>query len=175
MCLRLSATDVPLQEIKCNRLGLPQKQMILNRIALRADHEIFYVTAQKKYVSLLQQAKDKNLTYNYLAGILVLEIVKKYNDDIAIHFDQHSVKVASMNSLPDYLKIKAYTKGNFQHSMQVGQFDSRTMYNLQTADMIAGIVNAAYITQSKHLLSIIESRLEAKIQFPNNLFDRKLF
>ena len=101
LCLQLSDTDTPLKEVKCNRLDLPQKQMILNRIALRADHEIFYITAQKKYVSLLQQAKDKNLTYNYLAGMLVLEIVRKYNDDITIHFDQHSTKVASMNSLPD--------------------------------------------------------------------------
>lgn len=174
-CLDYSPTSKPLRELKANALSFPQKQDILKKIATRADHEIFYITAQKKHVTMLQQGRDKNLVYNYLAGILTLEIIKKYNDDICLKFDQRTTKVASMNSLKDYIKLKAYTTGNFQHSLAVGQYDSHSMYNLQTADILAGTINGSYARQNRHLLGIIEQRLEAKIEFPIAKFDKRLY
>lgn len=174
-CLDYSPTDTPLRELKANGLSFPQKQELLNKISVRADHEIFYITAQKKYVTMLQQGRDKNLVYNYLAGILVLEIIKKYNDDICLNFDQRTTKVASMNSLKDYIKIKAYTTGEFRHTLNVGQYDSHSMYNLQTADILAGIINGSYVRQNSHLIKIIETRLEAKIEFPRKKFDKGLY
>lgn len=174
-CLDYSPNGKPLLELKANQLTFPQKQDILNKIAVRADHEIFYITAQKKYVTMLQQGRDKNLVYNYLAGILVMEIIRKYNDDICLNFDQRTTKVASMNSLKDYIRIKAYTTGRFQHTLHIGQYDSRSMYNLQTADILAGIINGSYVRTSKHLLSIIEARLESKIQFPKEKFDKNIY
>ena len=174
-CLDYSPTNTPLRELKANSLSFPQKQQLLNKISTRADHEIFYITAQKQHVTMLQQGRDKNLVYNYLAGILVMEIIKKYNDDICLNFDQRTTKVASMNSLKDYIRIKAYTTGGFQHNLHVGQYDSHSMYNLQTADIVAGIVNGSYVRQNKHLIGIIEERLEAKIEFPREKFDKGLY
>ncbi len=174
-CLKYSSDTTPLSELKANRLSLPQKQELLQKIAVRADHEIFYITAQKQHITMLQQGRDKNLVYNYLAGILTLEIIKKYNDDICLNFDQRTTKVASMNSLNDYIRLKAYTTGKFQHTLVVGQYDSKAMYNLQTADILAGVVNGSYVHQNKHLLKIIEQRLEAKIEFPIAKFDKRLY
>jgi hypothetical protein len=175
LCLTYSLDGVPLRELKANGLSFPQKQEVLRRIALRADHEIFYITAQKRHVTMLQQGRDKNLVYNYLAGILALEIIKKYNDDICLKFDQRTTKVASMNSLKDYVKLKAYTTGSFQHSIEANQFDSHSIYNLQTADILAGTINGSYVRQNRHLLQIIEQRLEAKIEFPITKFDKRLY
>lgn len=124
---------------------------------------------------MLQQDRDKNLVYNYLAGILVMEIIKKYNDDICLNFDQRTTKVASMNSLKDYIRIKAYTAGGFRHTLHVGQYDSHSMYNLQTADILAGVINGSYVRQNRHLLKIIEARLEARIEFPQEKFDKSLY
>lgn len=174
-CLRFSLDDHPLKELKCNKLSFTQKQAILNKITARADHEIFYITAQKKYVALLQQNRDKNLVYNYLAGILSMEIIKKYNDDVSINFDQRTTAVASMNSLTDYIKIKAYTSGNFKHNLHVSQFDSRSMYNLQAADIIAGIINYSYMNQKKHLINLMEAHFEVKIEFPRDKFEKSLW
>ena len=174
-CLDYSPTGSPLRELKANSLSFPRKQQLLNKISTRADHEIFYITAQKQHVTMLQQGRDKNLVYNYLAGILVMEIIKKYNDDICLNFDQRTTKVASMNSLKDYIRIKAYTAGGFQHTLHVGQYDSHSMYNLQTADILAGIINGSYVRQNKHLIQIIEERLEAKIEFPREKFDKSLY
>lgn len=172
-CLVLSTTNTPLREIKSNSLSIPQKQELLLKMSKRPDHEIFYITAQKKHVTMLQQGRDKNLVYNYLAGILTREITKKYDDDICIYFDQHTTKVASVNSLKDYIRIEEYKRG-FRHELQVGYFDSHSMYNLQAADMIAGAVNSSYMMQNKHLLSIIRGRVETQIEFPQAKFDKSL-
>lgn len=174
-CKKFSNTNTPLPEIKCNELSFPQKQSLLNKITTRPDCEIFYITAQKEHVSLLNQGRDKNLVYNYLAGMLCVKIAKTYNDDIQLNFDQRSTRVASMNSLKDYVRTTVYTKVPSQNAINVAQFDSRTMYNLQAADILAGSINSSYILNNKHLINIIKPRIESVIEFPHREFSPKLY
>ncbi len=101
-----------LAEIKSCSLSFMQRQRILNKIVSRADNDIYYLAIYKKNVTLLNQDKPKNLVYNYFAKILTDMIFEKYNDDFRIVFDQRSTCVESMNSLPVYIKIGAYTNHN---------------------------------------------------------------
>ena len=164
-----------LSEIKSWSLSFSQRQRILNKIVSRADNDIYYLAIYKKNVTLLNQDKPKNLVYNYFAKILTDMIFAKYNDDFRIIFDQRSTCVESMNSLPDYITIGAYTNHNHaDKNVEVLQRDSKTLYNLQAADIIAGTVYYAYKDSRKHFLDIIGSRVVKKDEFPRNNFKGSL-
>lgn len=164
-----------LSEIKSWSLSFSQRQRILNKIVSRADNDIYYLAIYKKNVTLLNQDKPKNLVYNYFAKILTDMIFAKYNDDFRIIFDQRSTCVESMNSLPDYITIGAYTNHNHaDKNVEVLQRDSKTLYNLQAADVIAGTVYYAYKDSRKHFLDIICSRVVKKDEFPRNNFKGSL-
>ena len=164
-----------LPEIKSYSLSFSQRQRILNKIVSRADNDIYYLAIYKKNVTLLNLDKPKNLVYNYFAKILTDMIFSKYNDDFRIIFDQRSTCVKSMNSLPDYITIGAYT--NYNHAdknVEVIQRDSKTLYNLQAADIIAGTVYYAYKDSYRHFLDIISPRIVKKDEFPRRNFKNSL-
>lgn len=164
-----------ISEIKSWSLSFSQRQRILNKIISRADNDIYYLAIYKKNVTLLNQDKPKNLVYNYFAKVLTDMIFAKYNDDFRIIFDQRSTCVESMNSLPDYITIGAYTNHNHaDKNVEVLQRDSKTLYNLQTADVIAGTVYYAYKDSRKHFLGIIGPRVVKKDEFPRNNFKGSL-
>lgn len=163
-------------EIKSSSLKFEQRQRILSKIIKKADVDIFYLAAYKPNVALLSQGKSKNLVYNYLAKLLTDMIFSKYNDDFVITFDQRSTCVESMNSLPDYIEINAYTRHNhFDKNILVRQRDSKTTYNLQTADVIAGTVYQAYKKNSKHFLNLLAPRIIKADEFPRTKFKNSLF
>lgn len=164
-----------LSEIKSWSLSFAQRQRILNKIVSRADNDIYYLAIHKKNVFLLNQGKPKNLVYNYFAKILTDMIFSKYNDDFTIIFDQRSTCVKSMNSLPDYITISAYTNHNHaDKDVKVIQRDSKTVYNLQAADVIAGTVYHAYKDSRRHFLNIIKPRIIKQDEFPRTNFEGSL-
>lgn len=170
-CLRVAqeSYNVPLQELKSSLLSFQQRQRILGKITARADVDFFYIVFDKPHVTLLQTQKPKNLVYNYFAKLLTDLIFAKYNDSFRIVFDQRSTCVHSMNSLPDYIKISAFIDHpNINQNIEVFQHDSRTMYNLQAADLLAGTVYQAYCRQKRHFLRLIEDRVVKKSEFPGN-------
>lgn len=164
-----------LSEIKSSRLTFVQRQRILNKIISKADNDIYYLSVYKKNVALLNQGKPKNLVYNYFAKLLTDMIFSKYSDDFKIVFDQRSTCVKSMNSLTDYITIGAYTNHNHaDKDVEVIQRDSKTLLNLQAADMIAGTVYRVYNNSNKHFFKIIKPRIVKFDEFPRNNFTGKL-
>lgn len=158
-------------EIKSSHLNFKQRQRIINKIIKRADVDIYFLVAYKKNVSLLREDKPKNLVYNYFAKLLTDMIFAKYNDDFKIIFDQRCTSVKSMNSLPDYITIGAYTKHNHtDKNVEVLQRDSRTLNNLQTADIIAGTVFQAYKYHNAHFLKMLAPRIVKCDEFPKANF-----
>ena len=169
-CLRLSGSSTPLDELKFHDLNFTDRQRILNRFTCRDDHSIHYIVARKPKLTLLQQGREKNLVYNFLAGLLVCRIVRQYSDDISICFDQRSTKVTSLSSLKDYILVKAYTTCGFNHKITVEQCDSKSVYNLQVADIFAGAINGSYMRTNNHMIDIIRPRIVTSIQFPHDAF-----
>ena len=164
-----------IREIKASKLSFEQRQRIINKITSRADVDLYYLVVYKKNATLLNQGKPKNLVYNYFAKLLTDMIFAKYNDDFEIIFDQRSTCVESMNSLPDYITINAYTRHNHvDKEVTVIQRDSRTLENLQAADVISGTVYHAYTYAHPHFLSMIKPRVIKRDEFPRNNFKGSL-
>ncbi|MDO5480886.1 MAG: DUF3800 domain-containing protein [Candidatus Saccharibacteria bacterium] len=162
-------------EIKSSKLRFERRQRIINKITSHADIDLYYLVVYKKNATLLRQGKPKNLTYNYFAKLLTDMIFAKYNDDFEIIFDQRATCVKSMNSLPDYITINAYTRHNHANrEVTVIQRDSKTLENLQTADVISGTVYHAYTYAHPHFLNMIKPRVIKMDEFPRNNFEGSL-
>lgn len=162
-------------EIKSSSLSFKRRQRIINKMTSRADVDFYYLVVYKKNAILLNQGKPKNLVYNYFAKLLTDMIFAKYNDNFKIVFDQMSTCVQSMNSLPDYITINAYTRHNHvDKEVTVIQRDSKTLENLQAADVLAGTVYHAYTYRHAHFLKMIEPRVIKKDEFPKNNFKGSL-
>lgn len=156
----------PLDEIKTTLLKFEQKQALLNELALRPDHEIFILVADKNHLTFELSEKSRNIGYNYLCGVLAKRILKKYNYGICLTFDGRTTKVTSRDSLLDYLRIKGNIEWGYKHKLEVKQADSRAVYCLQAADLLANVSYRAYRDDKKHLLNIVESRIETIVEFP---------
>lgn len=80
-----------------------------------------------------------------------------------------------MNSLLDYITINTYTRYNHVNKeITVVQYDSKTLENLQAADVISGTVYHAYTYACPHFLNMIEPRAIKKDEFPRNNFKGSL-
>lgn len=160
-----------IQELKSCSLNFVQRQRILNKLTSKADVDIFYLVVDKEKVALLQQQKPKNLVYNYFAKLLTDKIFEKYSGDFYIVFDQRATAVKSMNSLTDYITINAYTSFPLVHQeVLVSQKDSKTEYNLQTADLVAGTIYKAYNQQKSHFIRLLSGRVISASEFPRTGF-----
>lgn len=160
-----------IEEIKSSLLTFPQRQRILNKIVARTDVDLYYLVVDKNQVDLLQYKKPKNLVYNYFAKLLTDRVFAKYHDDFSIIFDQRSTSVKSTYSLIDYITINAYTLFHqVENSIEVRQMDSKTAYNLQAADILAGTVYQAYTSQKRHFLELIKGSLANADEFPECCF-----
>lgn len=114
--------------------------------------------------------KDKNLCYNYLSSLLFKPILKGLADNIQIILDNHTVKVASINSLTDYIKLEAYSKWDFNHELAFEYKDSMDVKNLQAIDIIANTIYRRYTYKQKHPYGLIEPKFLHHIKFPYSKF-----
>ena len=160
-----------IEEIKSYQLKFSQRQRILNKMIAKPDMDIFYLVIYKPSTSLLNHHTTQNLIYNYFAKLLTDMIFAHYDDDYNVVFDQRTTCVKSMNSLTDYIKINAYTRHkHFERDIQVMQRDSKTLYNLQTADLIVGTVYQAYTKHKRHFLDMLAPRIVQFDEFPRGTF-----
>lgn len=166
-CLKYSKEDAPLPEIKSNALGFEQLQELLNKMALRPDYSLFILVADKQH---LKTNLDHNLYYNYLSGVLIQRILSKYADDVRITFDARDVKQTSLTSIADYLKIKAAIDWGFKYTLQVARKDSRTVFCLQAADLVAHVAYKKYSADGNHLFGLLRPRIEKLVAFPRGKF-----
>lgn len=166
-CLDLSPDNSkPLDEVHSTLLTFEQRQDLLNKLSHRADHEIFLLVADKNHLTFELSDKNRNIGYNYLAGILVKRLVRKYNDDIQLTFDGRSTKVTSRDSLLDYLRIKSNIEWGYKHNLELKQADSRNVYCLQAADLLANVTYRAYRDDQQHLLDLARPRIDTVVEFP---------
>jgi len=87
---------------------------------------------------------------------------------VYILLDNHSTKVKSINSLQDYIKLKAYTQWGFDKDLRINYINSKYSKVIQVTDVIASCIRAKYHHNNPHLynkLTITES-----IKFPIGKF-----
>ncbi len=171
-CLEYAPGDQPLPEIHATHLGFERKQKLISKMITRADHQVFILAADKRHLSFQLAAQNRNIGYNYLAGILVKGIVRKFDEDICLTFDERSTKVTSRDSLLDYLRMKASFEWGYRRRLEFCQADSRQVYCLQAADLVANVSYRAYQYQHTHLLDLLRPRIEQVVEFPYAKFNR---
>lgn len=155
----------PLSEIKGTHLTFPQRQQLINSMLSKDDFRIVYITADKKYLTpeLFQR---KSICFNYLTQHMLRPIIKETNEDIELILDNRNIKVASGNTLRDYLEIEAITKWDYKHKIHLKYLDSKNSKNLQAVDVIANTIFQKYERHCTHSYRLLEPQIRYGKRFP---------
>ena len=91
---------------------------------------------------------------------LVLPKKIKQQKIITLIPDERSIKVASGNSLIDYLQIKLWFELNSETVIEYYPLESHTSLNLQYIDWISYIIWKRYEDKESKVLDILKKRIE---------------
>lgn len=161
-----------LPEVHATDLNFPKKQFLINKLIKQQDYNVSYIIADKMMIKKKPLFQNNNLLFNYLLSFLVKDIIKANTDDIYLHLDNRTQKVASANSLKEYIQIKAYAEWGFTKNLFFEYRDSKESKALQMADLIANCIRRKYqwrIDDFYSRLNIIKS-----IRFPQANFRDEL-
>lgn len=170
--IRRFAKKQRLVEVKGSRLGFPEKEYLFKELAGGNDSYVSYIVVDKLNIERKKILEDKNLCYNYVASFLLRAILKAVDEDVHIHLDNHTVRVGSINSFCDYIKIKAITEWNFQHEIFIEYVDSKNSKLIQCVDIAANEIWSKYNHGTKHLYGLLP--IKHSIQFPAAKFNKNL-
>ncbi len=155
-------------EIKASKLKFAQKQNLLYKLSKVSDNKISYIVADKLNIESQKLLRDTNLCFNYLFMHLVKKIISNAKENVNMLIDEHTLKVESINSLKDYLRIKAYTEWGFKNNLNISFIDSKNSKLVQTADLAANTIYARYNYNKKHLYNMLN--ISESIKFPYKNF-----
>lgn len=119
---------------------------------------IISITVDKRNVKT-HIRDDPNKLYNYMIGLALPKKIK-HQDRVTLIPDKRSIKVASGNSLIDYLKIKPWFEFDSKTIIDYQPLESHTALNLQFIDWISNIIWNKYEDGEIEALNIFEKRIE---------------
>jgi len=153
-----------LQEIHATHTSFPVKQRILNKIAKIQDITIYYLAVEqdKIHKNLILYP---NICYNYLIGLLLEDIILEAQNNVDIILDNHSTEVGSLNSLHEYLKIKAFTEWGHNYNFRSQFMESHKVWGIQMIDVIANSIFTHYNYNKSSLYKITKHYYKSK-KFP---------
>ncbi len=160
-----------LPEIKASQLSVPRKQEIFNKLCSANDYTVSYIVVDKWHIDNKKLFEDKNILYNYLFSFLVKKTIKSTQEDLNFLLDNHSTKVKSINSLADYIRLKAYTQFDCHHNVYLAYTDSKNSKIVQTVDIIANAIWAHYNYKTSHFYNMLT--ISESIHFPQAKFGTK--
>lgn len=85
--------------------------------------------------------QDSNKLYNYMVNLLLTKEMSRHAEVTFIP-DQRTIKVKSGNSMHDYIQTELWFTMNAVTKLSTKPQDSKTVYGLQLADLVAGIVQS---------------------------------
>lgn len=128
-------------ELKAATTKLGRRNDFCHRLT-GLDCSAHYLVVNKSRVKP-ELRKDTNILYNYLTGMLLTPLMSPLRE-ACIHLDNRTIKVASGNSLHDYLRIKLWFEMNSVVNVKFAYLDSRECLGIQTADFVANAVYRNY-------------------------------
>lgn len=126
-------------------------------VSTHADIKLLSITVKKENVHE-HIRKDANKLYNYMIGLSLLDEMKKHSKMIFTP-DQRSIKVASGNSLNDYLQTTLWFEKNAQTKLITRSCDSKTSKAIQIADMLAGAVQMHFEDRKSDIWQILKPHI----------------
>lgn len=158
-----------IDEVHASELSFPQKQELFNRLTSANDYTISYIVLDKNNLDNKKLFEDKNLLYNYLFSYLIKKTIRSNpSEDICILLDNRTIKVKSINSLCDYIKIKAFTQWGYKNNLQISYVDSKNSKTIQVSDIVANAVYAHYMYGTSHFYKMLT--ISESIKFPQSKF-----
>lgn len=160
------------EELHAFELNFVQKQGLINKLTKQADFSVSYICADRIMITNKVLFKNNNLLFNYLFSFLVKDVIKANTDDVNIYLDNRTQKVASINSLSDYIKIKAITEWGYTKKLTIRYMDSKNCKTVQMADLIASTVRRKYVHHQNDFydkLNIVKSISFQTIPLGKNL------
>jgi len=127
------------------------------------DIKLLAITVAKEKVTG-HMKKDSNKLYNYMMKLSLADEMCLYDRVVLMH-DARSVKVASGNSLHDYLWIHLTYERRVETDLQTQPCDSACVLNVQFADMLSGLVHHHYEDSHTGCWELLRHRLVSKTLF----------
>lgn len=122
------------------------------------------IIVQKKNV-MAHIRQDGNKLYNYMIKLSLLDRMAQH-DVVNMLPDSRSIKVASGNSLHDYLQIELWFTKKASTNLVTNQTTSKDCLGIQFADMLAGLIQSRYEDNESSSFQI----LAGKIHFSHLFF-----
>lgn len=162
------------KEIKASDCSPPVKDYLLRKI-LSKNIEIRYIVTDLHHTkkSLIE---DENLLYNYMLQFLILPAASRASglERLEINIDKRTIKVKSVNSFEDYIRIKLNYELNLNIDVKVNYFESHNSYAIQAADIVANTVNSFYeYKNNQHFYEILKDKVCQRELFPRQFFGKK--
>lgn len=107
---------------------------------------------------------DPNKLYNYMLKLLLLSEMSRHQEVLFMP-DARSVRVASGDSLHDYLQTELWYEANAKTRLTTLPRDSRQHKGLQFADMMAGAVSNCFEFGDRHCFDHVERHVRLKRLF----------
>lgn len=127
------------------------------------DIKFFSITTHKQNVQQ-HMRDDSNLLYNYMIKLLLIDEMSQYQR-VNFYPDQRSIKVASGNSLHDYLRIQLGFEKSTQTELITRQSNSSESKNLQFSDMLAGLVQSHFEDKNSRFWNLLDTKIHSRRLF----------
>ena len=161
-------------EIKAFEAHPAVKHHILESIVSK-NVTISYIVADLEHIEK-KLIEDKNILYNYLMKLLVIRLITKKDERQVVNIicDNKTVKVASTNSLAEYLKLTLiYEKGyNIRLNVKFLHSDAGDAYIVQAADYVANAIYAKYEKNHEIYSNILTDNFNIIEKFPYKKFGK---
>ena len=154
-------------EIKGSSLTIDEKERIatLTRKLLEKDKDfrLIAITVSKTNVKEHIQ-RDPNKLYNYMIQLALLKYVRRY-DEVNLIRDNRTVKVASGNSLIDYLQTYMWFELNGMTVLNDMPLDSKSSRKLVFIDWMNNIIWGHYEDGNDSAYSILSGCMHERKLF----------
>lgn len=137
-----SSRDIPFEaELKANSSKITDRNLFCKKLS-SLNCSVHYIVINKNRVKA-ELRRDTNILYNYVTGLLLTPLLCPLHQ-ADVHLDCRTIKVASGNSLCEYLRIKLWCEMNSQVSVKLAFPDSRQSLGIQVADFVANAIFRHY-------------------------------
>lgn len=147
------------------------KDYFLNKIVSK-NIDIRYIVADLTHVKKAL-IDDENLLYNYMLQFLIVPVAKRKDvTELILNLDKRSIKVGSINSFADYIKIELNYKLGLNVQVEVNYYESQNSYSIQAADFVANAINAKYEYNLNYFYDLLKPKIVQSELFPRKFFGK---
>ena len=161
-------------EIKAKDAHPCVKHHIIESI-ISKDLSISYIVIDLKHVKE-KLLKDKNILYNYAAKLLISRLItdKDNNKTVNIIFDNKTTKIASTNSLKEYIIAQIIYEEDLDVMIHFEYKDSDAgdAFIIQAADYVANAIYTKYEEGNSIYADLMKDKYKVQEFFPYKLFGK---